>query len=56
MKKGFLWSLRLGVFALKMFCLMAGRKDRGKRPTANAGPGRGRIGQPDALAGNRREH
>ena len=25
---------------------LAGRKDRGKRPTATARPGRGRIGQP----------
>ena len=25
---------------------LAGRKDRGKRPTANARPGRGRIGLP----------
>ena len=25
---------------------LAGRKDRGKRPTANARPRRGRIGQP----------
>ena len=27
-------------------CMVAGHKDRGKRPTATAKPGRGRIGQP----------
>jgi hypothetical protein len=33
---------------------LAGRKDRGKRPTANAWPGRGRIGQPCRNWGGRK--
>src|ERR1017187_7562066 len=47
-----LWNcfwLRLCVFALKVFCMVAGRKDRGKRQTAmqgRAGAGCGRNSTP----------
>jgi hypothetical protein len=42
--------LRLGVFALKVFCLVAGRKDwpsatTGQKANGHASPGRGRMGQ-----------
>ena len=45
--------LRLGGFALKVFCLMAARKDRGKRQTAmqgRAGAGCGRNSTPSRQA------